>query len=296
LADLQAGPVLALHSVSAQTLSDQLSQWLSWTDAIALSSALSGVSAPSSAPSAASPSHQAGASGAADVAMAAQVRKALTDTILADSAFVARKAANVSRTSVGPGGIVRNRPATTAPIADSTNASAAAVAAGAGDAGATNAPGSRTPPAFGSDAAVEETFFRQRCLALQQTMETRIGHLRDHLRQSLAARSADGARLAAVDAVLERALSQKERALLAGVSDTLGRHFSRLHAHAHAQGAAPDSPSDAPPEPTTLQPAPRAWIDGFRDTMRGIMLAELALRFEPIDGLAAALDAPHFSS
>jgi len=274
LADLQARPVHAPLSASAQTLSDQLSQWLDWTDAIGLSSALSSpMGAPARADAAARPggAHP-------DIAMAAQVRRALIDTITGDSAFAPRRtaAATASDRRTAPGGGHQ---------IGAGNAIHARVGA---------SPGAMPPSssAFISDVALEETFFRQRCLALQQSMETRITHLRAHLRQALAAGSVDGARLAAVDAVLEHALSRKERALLASVPDILGRYFSRLHANAH--DGADGMPDDATPEHHNPQRAPRTWVDVFRDTMRGVMLAELALRFEPIDGLTAALHAHTF--
>jgi hypothetical protein len=79
----------------------------------------------------------------------------------------------------------------------------------------------------------------------------------------------DGAalgRLAEVDAVMEVALTPREHTLLAKVPDLLGQRFARLHA-----GGQPH------------------WLDAFRREMQSVLLAELDLRFQPVDALLAAL-------
>ena len=67
------------------------------------------------------------------------------------------------------------------------------------------------------DAAVDYAAFRQIYLSMQQTMETGIGNLRGRLRTKLSAGTPGMSRLAEVDAVMERALSPRERSLLATV-------------------------------------------------------------------------------
>jgi hypothetical protein len=79
------------------------------------------------------------------------------------------------------------------------------------------------------------------------------------------------ARLAEVDAVMEAALTPREHALLAKVPELLGQRFERLRTAVHA------SP---------------AWLDGFRRDMQSVLLAELDLRFQPVDALLAALRTP----
>ncbi len=74
------------------------------------------------------------------------------------------------------------------------------------------------------------------------------------------------ARLAEVDAVMEVALTPREHTLLAKVPDLLGLRFARLHA-----GGQPH------------------WLDAFRRGMQSVLLAELDLRFQPVDALLAAL-------
>jgi hypothetical protein len=74
------------------------------------------------------------------------------------------------------------------------------------------------------------------------------------------------ARLAEVDAVMEVALTSREHTLLAKVPELLAQRFARLHA-----GGQPH------------------WLDAFRRDMQSVLLAELDLRFQPVDALLAAL-------
>ncbi|MPS30216.1 MAG: DUF3348 domain-containing protein [Alcaligenaceae bacterium] len=127
--------------------------------------------------------------------------------------------------------------------------------------------------------------YRQRCLAKQQQMETGIAALRGRLRAMLAAGSPDMARLAAVDAVMERVLGTQERNLLASVPGLLEGHFLRLR----KAGQAPVQKQQAAGEPAGNDPGP--WLDAFRADMRGVLLAELDFRFQPVEGLLAALRA-----
>lgn len=131
-------------------------------------------------------------------------------------------------------------------------------------------------PSPKGDAAMDPTVpvafspFRQRYLARQQAMEAGVGPLRGKLRARLAGRSGAMARLAAVDVVMEQVLGAQERSLLAGVPALLETHFKRLR-----------------------QAAPDAWLDRFRRDAREVLLAELDLRFQPVDGLLEALRAAH---
>lgn len=134
----------------------------------------------------------------------------------------------------------------------------------------------------GEHAQPDYAPFRQHCLDMQRAMLTATGHLRGRLRDMLAGKSAEMARLADVDAVMERALSPREQTLLAAVPALLGEHFERL------RQAAQQAPSEAPAAAATpATPAP--WLDAFRKDMRHVLLAELDVRFQPIDGLLAAL-------
>jgi hypothetical protein len=90
-------------------------------------------------------------------------------------------------------------------------------------------------------------------------------------------------RLAEVDAVMERALSPRERSLLATVPALLGGHFERLRKAEQETLADARASEDAP----TI--APGAWLNVFRKDMQSVLLAELDLRFQPVEGLLAAL-------
>ncbi|WP_114238236.1 DUF3348 domain-containing protein [Dyella sp. C9] len=210
LADVEVAP-------SRQTLSDRLSQWLDWTHAIALSTALDGRPASAETP----------AFGSAEEDECARVRAALAQSI------------------VGP------RDAE--PAADLT-----------------------------SPEAIDYAPFRQRYLAMQRSMQAATGNLRGRLRDLLAASSRDMARLAEVDAVMERALSPREQTLLASVPGLLGKHFDRLR-----DAAAQVLPGEAA-DPQAM-PATAAWLEVFRKDMQSVLLAELDVRFQPVEGLLAAL-------
>jgi len=200
------------------SLSDRLSQWLGWTDAIALSTALSGDPPALSGARSASGDHE---------DAFARVRASLTRAIVREQARDA----------------FRHRAPVQTPVAD---------------------------------LPVDYADYRQRYLSLQQAMESDIGTLRSRLRAVLAAQSTRTARLAVVDAVMDQALSARERTLLAQVPALLGKHFERLRrAHEH-------SPGDAP-----------AWLSVFEKDMQSVLLAELNLRFQPVDGLLAACRATH---
>lgn len=229
---------------SRQTLSDRLSQWLGWTDAITLSSALN----------ASPPGVAAGVRGYDAERDCARVRHDLAQAITATQRPRARRR-----------------------------------------------PGDLPPPA--ADTA-DFADFRQRYLTLQQDMETAIGQLRDRLRVALAARSSGMARLATLDTIMERVLGARERSLLSAIPALLGTRFARLReaerqalAEAEAVAAAtPDADASASADegaaadtPTVAAIVPGAWLDTFRDEMHSILLAELEVRFQTVDGLLAAL-------
>ncbi len=142
--------------------------------------------------------------------------------------------------------------------------------------------------AIGAPVDAEAGFapFRERCKALQQSMLAATGRLRGRLRDRLAARPAPLDRLAEVDALMERVLGPREHALLGRVPDLLGAHFDRLRGQAGAQAGA--AAAAVPPSPAV----PGAWLDGFRRDMQAVLLAELDVRFHPLEGLLAALRTP----
>ncbi|OYU97923.1 MAG: hypothetical protein CFE45_18480, partial [Burkholderiales bacterium PBB5] len=104
--------------------------------------------------------------------------------------------------------------------------------------------------------------YRNHCRALQRKMEARISALRMEVRAALAARSAALAQLAALDAVMEQALATRAQQLLSTLPALLEQQFNRL-------------PDDQ-----------RA---GFHQQVQNVLLAELDMRLQPIEGLLEAL-------
>ncbi|MFL9585196.1 DUF3348 domain-containing protein [Stenotrophomonas sp. AB1(2024)] len=132
------------------------------------------------------------------------------------------------------------------------------------------------PPAAGKPVPTDPIAYRQRCLTVQRAMLTATGRLRGQLRDRLSAEPGELPRLAEVDAAMEQALSPREQQLLAGVPALLGAHFERLREDAGSAEVDPDS----------------GWLQLFRNDMQAVLLAELDVRFHPIEGLLAALR-PH---
>jgi hypothetical protein len=120
------------------------------------------------------------------------------------------------------------------------------------------------------DPSTDFAPYRQRYLSRQQAMESGIESMRARLRARLAAGSPAMARLAAVDVVMEQVLAPHEQRLLATVPGLLHKHFERLRL-------------------TEVPEQPRAWLDSFGRDMQAVLLAELDIRFQPIEGLLDAL-------
>jgi Protein of unknown function (DUF3348) len=112
--------------------------------------------------------------------------------------------------------------------------------------------------------------YRRHCHAQQQAMHNAIAALRQRLRDVLSRRSPAFAKLAAIDAVMDRALSAQERMLLGLVPLRLQSHFDRM---ARAARAIDDT----------------RWTDAFRQDMERVLLAELAHRLMPAQGLLDSL-------
>jgi hypothetical protein len=113
--------------------------------------------------------------------------------------------------------------------------------------------------------------FRLHHAQQQRSMAARVATLRERLRPRLAETSGALARLAQLDAVLERAVAAQERQALAGLPALLTR---RAEAH-HAADA-------------------RRWRERFWADLQRVLRAELDLRLQPVLGLLEALhqDAP----
>ena len=125
---------------------------------------------------------------------------------------------------------------------------------------------------------------RKRYIAIQHAMQAAAGRLRGNLRDRLAQGAPAQARLAELDAVMELVATPREHRLLAAVPGLLAER----HLHLHRQAAAG---RDAPDLLTQPAAAGDAWPHVLSQDMQALLLAELDVRFMPIDGLLAALRA-----
>ena len=109
------------------------------------------------------------------------------------------------------------------------------------------------------------TAWQRRHLELQRQMEQMVGALREHVRESIARKSARLRQLATLDAAMQQLLERREQTLLPRVPVLLQQRFKQLR-----EGAAED------------------WLDTFGREWRQALLAELDLRLEPVAGLIDA--------
>jgi Protein of unknown function (DUF3348) len=224
-----AGPQAeALCGTTPVAFSTQLSQWLGWTDAVALASALDG--------GAATGSPLQGDAPAQLLEEGLRVRVALTKALSTHNT----DSASPGRWPVKP------------------------------RAGARGGVGLAEDP---TDFATH----RRQVHAQQQAMDTAVSSLRARLRAALAAASPQHARLAAVDAVMEQALLPQAQRLTSTVGALLERRFRGLQAIQVSEPAL-------------------AWLDVFRQDLQAVLLAELDFRFQPIEGLMAALRSTLFAA
>lgn len=121
--------------------------------------------------------------------------------------------------------------------------------------------------------------YRRHCHVQQQAMHNAIAALRQRLRDALLRRSPALAKLAAIDAVMDRALSAQERTLLGLVPLRLQSHFERMARAADRSG---DRSDDDSTDDTR-------WQDAFRQDMERVLLAELSHRLMPAQGLLNSL-------
>jgi hypothetical protein len=120
-----------------------------------------------------------------------------------------------------------------------------------------------------TDNAMDFSPYRRQYLAHQRTMTERIGPLRANVRAALSKRSPNLSRLAALDAVLDEALNARERHLLSHVTPLLERRFESLR--------------------KSHQETPTDWWPVYRKDMQQVLLAELDMRLQPIEGMMEAM-------
>jgi hypothetical protein len=213
LVRLLASLGIAPATAATKAVAEPLSQWVAWTDAIALSQVLADAPAPGAAAAGA------GTPVGGAAAQVARVRSDLTDAIVHDALFAETGLA---------GACMPDFPAC-----------------------------------------------RRQYRAHQHTMEDRVGELRAQVRTALAGASPALARLAALDAVLDRALAAHQRRLLEKLPALLDKRLRAL------QAARPDhAPAPAGTAAAALAVGP---------TLQRVLLAELETRLQPVQGLIDAI-------
>ena len=139
-------------------------------------------------------------------------------------------------------------------------------------------------PNASPESAAEFSPYRRYYLAHQRDMTASIGTLRTSVRAALSSHSPALERLAALDAVLDQALSTRERTLLSTVSSLLAKRFE--HLYATHQAARVDAQTED--EPARWM-EPGGWLARFCREMQAVLLAELDTRLQPVAGLIEAL-------
>lgn len=123
--------------------------------------------------------------------------------------------------------------------------------------------------------------YRRCYMTHQRAMDERIGRVRADVRATIAGVSGTLARLAALDAAMEQALAVHQRRAVGRLPALLEKHFKKQHA---------SRPQPAAPIPGDIAPAvhePRAPAVGL--LVQQALLAELALRLQPVTGMVDAL-------
>ncbi|WP_368086466.1 DUF3348 domain-containing protein [Variovorax sp. OV329] len=237
---------------SQQAFADRLSQWLGWADAISLSSAMNGSPAPASAPvAAARPS-----SARAEEGECVRVRASLAKAIAEDNLFAPPPPVKPAASR----GVLLSR----------------------------NQPYEPPPPPAPVVEEGDFTPYRLRYQARQLGMEAALSPLREQLRARLSAQSPDAARLASLDAVMEQVLGEQERRLLGLVPGMLEKHFARLRKRHRLQA---EEAAAADPEAGLQAPPEGQWLQRFCRDAQAVLMAELEIRFQPVEGLVEALRA-----
>lgn len=120
--------------------------------------------------------------------------------------------------------------------------------------------------------------------AHQRDMEVQIQPLRFNVRDAVAKISPGLGKLAELDALLEKILSERESRLLAKVPALLGKRFAQLFKE-HQQALDDAGKADNP----ALWSQAGGWLARFCRDMQSLLLAELDLRLQPTLGLIEAL-------
>ena len=110
--------------------------------------------------------------------------------------------------------------------------------------------------------------------AHQREMQQSAALWRERLRGALRSGTPEQRQLAQLDEVMDQVLDERSKALLARTPDALAQHFADLRRTAQEAG----DPSDR-------------WFDQFTHDLRAVLLAEVDLVWQPLEGLMSALTA-----
>jgi hypothetical protein len=125
--------------------------------------------------------------------------------------------------------------------------------------------------------------WRRHYLVCQRALEQKIRPFRARVRDLLLRTSPRLAKLAALDAVLDAALAERERKLLATLPALLERRFELLR-QTHQAALAETLPADEP----AAEPGSETWLLAFGQELQALLLAEIDTRLEPTLGLIEA--------
>lgn len=139
-------------------------------------------------------------------------------------------------------------------------------------------------PQATAESALDFTPYHRYYVAHQRDMGTAIGALRANVRRALEQASPALGQLAELDAIFEKALTQRERNLLASIPTLLAKRFRQRYREHLASLA--DAAGDTPEHWTK----PGGWLEVFCRDTQSVLLAELEFRLSPVAGLVAALD------
>lgn len=126
---------------------------------------------------------------------------------------------------------------------------------------------------------------RRNYFSHQRDMEMSVSKLRANVRDALCKSSLALGKLASLDSALDGMLGEHESKLLSTVPSLLEKRFVGLF-NAHQQTLVENNQTDNPA--TWMQAG--GWLAHFRQDMESALLAELALRLQPTEGLMEALN------
>ncbi len=107
--------------------------------------------------------------------------------------------------------------------------------------------------------------YRQRYLAQQRDIESKIASLRSHVRQVLSRASSPLKQLAYLDSVMDQVIGAREQRLMSTVPVLLEKRFEQLR-----------------------QAEQEGWQETFSQAWREVLLAEMNVRLQPVVGLVEA--------